>query len=73
MKPKKTHTLSPSVLLEKVLRVLDTEIDSLQDTLQVATPEKRLDFVSKTLPIVLKYQEEKVEKSADNWGIVWDN
>ena len=55
-------------LFDKVLSALETEIDSLPDTLQGVSPEKRLDFISKNLPLLLRYRESGV---GNNWGETW--
>ena len=44
-------------LFDKMLSLLETEIDSLPEILQGVTPERRLDFISKNLPLLLKYRE----------------
>jgi uncharacterized protein (UPF0335 family) len=53
-------------LIQKVETLLETEIDSLPDSLQAVQPEKRLDFVSKILPVVIKYRE---GHSQDGWNV----
>lgn len=53
-------------LIQKVETLLETEIDSLPNSLQAVQPEKRLDFVPKILPIVIKYRE---GHSQDGWGM----
>lgn len=55
-------------LFDKVLDILEGEIQKLPDTLQEVTPEKRLDFISKNLPILLKYRE---SGEGDSWGDTW--
>lgn len=55
-------------LFDKVLSALETEIDSLPDTLQGVSPEKRLDFISKNLPLLLRYRE---SGEGNNWGETW--
>ena len=45
-------------LIQKIEGLLNTEIEKLPVTLQTITPDKRIDFVSKTLPVVIKYREE---------------
>jgi hypothetical protein len=52
-------------LIEKIEGILDTEIDSLSETLESVAPEKRLDFISKLLPLVIKYREDN--KSLGDW------
>ena len=53
-------------LIEKIEGILDTEIDSLSETLESVAPEKRLDFISKLLPLVIKYREDNKSLS-DDW------
>ena len=53
-------------LISKVERILDTEVENLPDTLSQTTPEKRLEFIGKLLPIVIKYREENTSLS-DGW------
>lgn len=69
---KKADIIRPSLkgLFDKVLTTLETEIDNLPDTLSQVTPEKRLDFVSKNLPLLLKYRESGQGDSwtAGSWG-----
>ena len=55
-------------LFDKVLDILEGEIQRLPDTLKEVTPEKRLDFISKNLPILLKYRE---SGEGDSWGDTW--
>ena len=56
-------------LFDKILNALDAEINSLPDTLQAVSPEKRLDFISKTLPLLLKFRESWEESSwIPSWG-----
>lgn len=52
-------------LICKIERLLDTEIDNLPSTLQSLLPEKRVEFVSKTLPVVIKYRE---SQPGGAWG-----
>lgn len=44
-------------LIRKIEGLLDTEIQKLPSTLQIISPDKRVDFISKTLPVVIKYRE----------------
>lgn len=44
-------------LICKIEGLLDIEIQKLPTTLQILPPEKRVDFISKTLPVVVKYRE----------------
>lgn len=55
-------------LFDKALSILESEIDRLPETLEVTSPEKRLDFISKTLPLLLKYKESGM---GDTWGLDW--
>lgn len=55
---KKTKRQSLEELIDKIERILDAEIDSLSETLCSVSPEKRLEFVNKTLPLVIKYRED---------------
>ena len=57
---KKTNRKGVSLpdLIDKIEGILDVEIDSLSDTLESVLPEKRLDFISKLLPLVIKYRED---------------
>lgn len=66
-----TRRVSLSSLYDRLLIRLDMEIDSLQDTLQAVSPEKRLDFVTKTVPLLLKYRESGEGVTAsweEKWG-----
>lgn len=67
-KKSQSKEVSLSVLINKIERILDTEIESLPDTLSSCTPERRLDFVGKILPLVIKYREEHTSLS-DGWDI----
>lgn len=69
-KKNKTPELTLVGLFDKVLGVLNKEIDSLPQTLQEVTPEKRLDFISKTLPLVFKFKESGYD---DTYKIGWDS
>ena len=55
-------------LFDKMLSVLEKEIENLPETLQGVTPDKRLDFISKNLPLLLKYRE---TGQGDTWTQVW--
>lgn len=44
-------------LIDKLEETLGKEIDSLSETLQEVTPDKRIDFITKTLPVLIKYKE----------------
>ena len=65
---KKTNRKGVSLpdLIDKIEGILDVEIDSLSDTLESVSPEKRLDFISKLLPLVIKYREDNKSLS-DDW------
>ena len=63
---KKTPSLRG--LFDKILSALEKEIDSLPDTLSQVTPERKLDFISKNLPILLKYKE---SGQGDSWTDTW--
>lgn len=65
-KTTKTEKVSLPDLIDKIEGVLDVEIDSLPTTLEGVLPEKRLDFISKILPLVIKYRGENMSLS-DNW------
>lgn len=67
-KKSQSREVSLSDLIDKIEGVLDTEIDSLPDTLSSCTPERRLDFVGKILPLVIKYREDHKSLS-DGWNI----
>lgn len=53
-------------LISKVERILDTEIDKLPETLSDVPPEKRLEFVGRLLPVVIKYRADNSSLS-DGW------
>lgn len=55
-------------LFDKMLSTLETEIEKLPDTLEGVTPEKRLDFISKNLPLLLRYRE---SGQGNFWGTDW--
>lgn len=57
-------------LFDRILSTLEKEITSLPDTLQAVSPDKRLDFVSKTLPLLLKYRESG-EGTTESWEVKW--
>ena len=65
---KKTNRKGVSLpdLIDKIEGILDVEIDSLSDTLESVAPEKRLDFIIKLLPLVIKYREDNKSLS-DDW------
>jgi hypothetical protein len=66
----KTDTPTPTLrgLFDKILSTLETEISSLPDTLSQVSPEKRLDFISKNLPLLLRYRE---TGQGDSWTETW--
>ena len=68
MKSEKKDLPSLRSLFDKILDILETEINSLPTTLQGVSPEKRLDFLSKTLPLALKYRE---SGQGDSWSQTW--
>ena len=53
-----------------MLSTLETEIEKLPDTLEGVTPEKRLDFISKNLPLLLRYRESGQGNTSflSDWG-----
>lgn len=53
-------------LISKVERILDTEIDKLPETLSDVPPERRLEFVGKLLPVVIRYRADNSSLS-DGW------
>lgn len=57
-------------LFDKMLSTLETEIEKLPDTLEGVTPERRLDFISKNLPLLLKYRESGQGNTSflSDWG-----
>ena len=57
-------------LFDKMLSTLETEIDKLPDTLEGVTPEQRLDFISKNLPLLLRYRESGQGNTSflSDWG-----
>ena len=65
---KKTNRKGVSLpdLIDKIEGILDVEIDSLSDTLEGVLPEKRLDFISKLLPLVIKYREDN-KSFSEEW------
>lgn len=64
-----TRKVSLSSLFDRVLIRLDLELDKLPETLEAVSPEKRLDFISKNLPLLLRYRESGEGNSwVSNWG-----
>lgn len=55
-------------LFDKMLSTLETEIEKLPDTLEGVTSEKRLDFISKILPLLLRYRE---SGQGNSWSTDW--
>ena len=55
-------------LFDKILSTLETEIDRLPETLEGVPPERRLDFISKNLPLLLKYRE---SGQGNSWSTDW--
>lgn len=55
----KKETSSPSlrVVYTKLLAALDGEIDRLPEHLDILTSKERVDFITKVLPLVLRYRE----------------
>ena len=53
-------------LISKVERILDTEIEKLPETLSNVPPERRLEFVGKLLPVVIRYRADNSSLS-DGW------
>ncbi len=68
MSKKQTDRPTLRGLFDKVLSALETEIDTLPDTLKGVSPEKRLDFISRNLPLLLRYRE---SGEGNNWGETW--
>lgn len=70
---KKKDTPRPSLsgLFDKILSTLETEISKLPETLQEVTPERRLDFISKNLPLLLKYRESGEGDPETRWVEKW--
>lgn len=62
----KKNDLSLGVIIGKVEALLGSEIESLPETLKEVTPDKRLDFISRTLPLVVKYRE---NHSSGGWDL----
>ena len=63
-----TRQTSLRSLFDKMLSTLEREIDNLPETLQGVSPDKRLDFISKNLPLLLKYRE---SGQGDSWSMEW--
>ncbi len=70
-KKKDKQRPSLSGLFDKILSTMETEIDRLPETLEGVTPERRLDFISKNLPLLLKYRESGEGNPEANWGVKW--
>lgn len=58
-------------IADRVLIQIDKELDSLPELLQSVSPEKRLDFISKNLSVLLKYQESDIYTGI-SIGYPWD-
>lgn len=56
-------------LFDKMLSTLETEIEKLPETLEGVPPEKRLDFISKNLPLLLRYRESG--QGNTSWSTDW--
>jgi hypothetical protein len=68
MNKKSSQGLSLSELLTKLLSSLESEISSLPETLKGVSPEKRLDFISKTLPLLVKCRDSWDTSWSTSWG-----
>ena len=55
-------------LFDKMLSTLETEIEKLPETLEGVPPEKSLDFISKNLPLLLRYRE---SGQGNSWSTDW--
>lgn len=64
----KTDVIKPTlkVAFDNMLQTLSNEVEALPQILKEVTPEKRLDFISKTLPVLIKYKESR--ESDWYWG-----
>lgn len=45
-------------IVEDLETTLGIEIDKLPETLEQVSPEDKLNFIAKTLPVVIRYKEE---------------
>ena len=63
-----TRTTTLRGLFDKMLSTVETEIEKLPDTLAGVPPEKRLDFISKNLPLLLRYRE---SGQGNSWSTDW--
>ena len=54
-------------LYETILSTLETEISTLPDTLKKATPGQRLDFITRTLPLVFRFKVWDTETKGGVW------
>lgn len=62
----KKQTDTPEEIKRPSLRSL---FDKILSTLEGVTPERRLDFISKNLPLLLKYRESGQGNSwSSDWG-----
>lgn len=62
---------SLSGLFDKILSTLETEIGNLPETLKEVSPERRLDFISKNLPLLLRYRESGEGDPETKWVKKW--
>lgn len=66
-----TRTTSLQSIYDRILIRLDLELDNLPEILQSVSPEKRLEWITKTIPLLLKYRESgqgSGESWLSNWG-----
>lgn len=72
-KQTQTPENTPSLrgLFDSVLSTLQDEIRQLPEILEQVTPEKRLDFISKNLPLLLKYRESGEGNPGGFEGLTW--
>lgn len=54
---KKKKEIDLESLISTIEETLQTEIENLPTILQEVHPEKRIDFITKTLSVVVKYRE----------------
>ncbi len=68
--PKESKKDSLVSLFDTLLSSLAISIEELPQTLRDVSPEKRLEFISKTLPLLIKYNESgEWEREDFDWGI----
>jgi len=65
---KETQKASLRGLFGTILDTLGTEVEKLPELLQTLPPDKRLDWISRNLTLLLKYRE--MENRDD--GLSWD-